>query len=77
MDSSDIRQLAEKAFGAACVPRGGGAFSLVLDGATLSFAPIPGDPGIALVRSRVLDLEGVARKGGLALAFRSVPPAAA
>lgn len=68
MDFNDIWQIAEETFGAACVPRSGSAFSLVLDGWAVSFAPIPGDPDMALVRSRVLDLEGVARKGGLALA---------
>ena len=68
MDFNDLRQFAEETFGAACVPRGGGAFSLTLDGWTVSFAPIPGDPAMALVRSRVLDMEAVARKGSLALA---------
>ena len=64
----EIKRLAGEAFGAACVPRGGKAFSLVFDEGTVSFAEIPGDPVLALVRTRVLDLNGIARKGGLALA---------
>ncbi|MBQ9727083.1 MAG: type III secretion system chaperone [Kiritimatiellae bacterium] len=67
-DFSDIRRAAEERFGAACVPRGGEAFSLVLPDMTASFAPIPGAPALVLVRTRVLDTNGLSRKGGLALA---------
>ena len=67
-DFSDIRRVAEERFGEACVPRSGNAFSIVFDEGTVSFAEIPGDPALALVRTRVLDMGGVGRKGGLAIA---------
>lgn len=67
-DFNDIKRLAEEGFGEAFVPRDGNAFSLVLDEGTFSFAEIPGDPAMTLVRTRALALTDVARKGGLALA---------
>ena len=67
-DFSDIRTLAEGRFGEAFVRRGENAFSLVLDGGTVSFAEIPCDPALAIVRTRVLDLSAIPRKGDLALA---------
>lgn len=67
-DFSDIRASAEARFGEACVLRDGNAFSLVLDGGTVSFAESSGNPAMTVVRARVTDLGAVARKGGLALA---------
>lgn len=67
-DFSDIRLLAGKTFGEAFAERGEHAFSLSIDALTVSFAEIPGDPALALVRTRLLDMNAVPRKGGLALA---------
>ena len=67
-DFSDIRLLASRSFGGSFAPRGDHAFSLALDALTISFAEIPGDPALALVRTRLLDMDAVPRKGGLALA---------
>lgn len=67
-DFNDIRRIAGETFGEACVLQGENAFSLALDGATVSFASLPGEQGTVLVRARVLDLAAVPRKGGLATA---------
>lgn len=67
-DFSDIRLLASRSFGGSFAPRGDHAFSLALDALTISFAEIPGDPALALVRARLLDMDAVPRKGGLAIA---------
>lgn len=67
-DFSDIAHLAGDSYGEAFVRRGGNAFSLVLGEGTVSFAEIPGDPALAIVRMCVLDLAALPRKGGMALA---------
>ncbi len=67
-DFSDIQRIAKDKFGAACVQRMGNAFSLEFDEGEISFAAIPGSPAFSIVRARVLDMSGVGRVGGLALA---------
>jgi len=67
VDFNDLRSLAEKSFGSAFVPQEERVFALSLDGASVTFAEIPGEPAMTLVRTRVVDTKGIARKGSLAV----------
>ena len=67
-DFNDLGRFAAQTYDEAVVQRGERAFSLVLDEGTVSFAPVLADPAMVLVRMRVLDMDALPRKGGLALA---------
>lgn len=65
---ADIKALAERMFGREFTARGENEFSLVFEGLPVTFAAVPGDDGMVMLRSRVVDTGGVARKGSLAVA---------
>ena len=64
---NDIKSLAERMFVSEYKAQGESAFTLDFVSLTISFAALPGEPGMTLLRSRVIDTEGMARKGSLAL----------
>ncbi len=65
---SDLRTLAEERDPDAFVPGGDAAFALADGDFVLSFAVLPGAPGTAVVRAKVLDLDGIPRAGDFAKA---------
>ena len=59
-----LRTLAEERLPDAFAPEGDAAFALALDGFALRFASVPGEPALAIVRAKVVDLadaDGLAR----------------
>ena len=61
-----LRRLAEERLPDAFAPEGDAAFALALDGFALRFASVPGEPAMAIVRARVVDLADVPRAGDFA-----------
>lgn len=64
---SDIKGLAERMFGSEFTARVESEFTLVFESLSITFAAVPGDAGMVLMRSRVVDTDGLARKGSLAI----------
>ena len=67
-DFEDIKSLAERSFGSAFIPQEDRVFAIALDGMCVSFAGIPGEPAMTLVRTRVVDTAKIERRGSLAVA---------
>lgn len=63
-----LRTLAEERLPDAFAPEGDAAFALALDGFALRFASAPGEPAMAIVRAKVVDLADVPRAGAFARA---------
>lgn len=68
LDFDQLRTLAAERLPEAFAPEGDAAFALALDGFALRFASVPGEPAIAVVRTKVIDLADVPRAGAFARA---------
>ena len=64
----DIKALASARYGGAVAHAGEGIFSVAMEGMTVFFARLPGDPSFVLVRTKVLSLDDVPRRGAFARA---------
>jgi hypothetical protein len=68
LDFDQLRTLAAERLPEAFAPEGDASFALALDGFGLRFASVPGEPAIAVVRAKVIDLADVPRAGAFARA---------
>lgn len=68
MTFEDLSALAESRYGEAFASGGESVFSLAVDAGAVEFLRAAGDPAVAVVRAKVLDLADVPRAGDFAKA---------
>ena len=68
MTFEDLSALAESRYGEAFASGGENVFSLSVEAGPVEFFRAAGDPALAVVRAKVIDLADVPRAGGLAMA---------